>query len=104
MSCSYGRDELYAHRALSPLLQDLRHYPDATIGYLMSARGLGDFLSFGVVVWATRYNARLALASGLLLQAWAVWQMTRFNINVSDFDIYWTTWYGDSASALHTRR
>ena len=72
------------------LLQDLRHYPDATIGYLMSARGLGNFLSFGVVVWATRYNARLALTVGLLLQAWAVWQMTTFNINVSDFDIYWT--------------
>src|SRR5215470_13279731 len=73
-----------------PLLQDLRHYPDATIGYLMSARGLGNFVSFGIVVWATRYNARLALAAGLLLQAWAVWQMTRFNINVTDFDIYWT--------------
>jgi len=73
-----------------PLLQDLRHYPDATIGYLMSARGLGNFLSFAVVVWATRYNARLALAAGLLLQVLAVWQMTTFNINVSDFDIYWT--------------
>jgi DHA2 family multidrug resistance protein len=73
-----------------PLLQDLRHYPDATIGYLMSARGLGNFLSFAVVVWATRYNARLALTVGLLLQVWAVWQMTMFNINVSDFDIYWT--------------
>ena len=72
------------------LLQDLRHYPDSTIGYLMSARGLGNFLSFGVVVWATRYNARLALSVGLLLQVWAVWQMTRFNINVSNFDIYWT--------------
>ncbi|HTT37215.1 MAG TPA: DHA2 family efflux MFS transporter permease subunit [Burkholderiales bacterium] len=73
-----------------PLLQDLRGYPDSTIGYLMSARGLGNFLSFGVVVWATRYNARLALTVGLLLQAWAVWQMTMFNINVPDFDIYWT--------------
>ncbi len=73
-----------------PLLQDLRHYPDSTIGYLVSARGLGNFLSFGVVVWATRYNARLALTVGLLLQAWAVWQMTTFNVNVSDFDIYWT--------------
>ena len=73
-----------------PLLQDLRQYLDATIGYLMSARGAGNFLSFGVVVWATRYNARLALSVGLLLQAWAVWQMTTFDINVSDFDIYWT--------------
>jgi MFS transporter, DHA2 family, multidrug resistance protein len=73
-----------------PLLQDLRHYPESTIGYLMSARGLGNFLSFGVVVWATRYNARLALAVGLLLQVLAVWKMTTFNINMSDFDIYWT--------------
>jgi DHA2 family multidrug resistance protein len=56
----------------------------------MSARGLGNFLSFGVVVWATRYNARLALAVGLLLQALAVWKMTTFNLNMSDFDIYWT--------------
>jgi DHA2 family multidrug resistance protein len=73
-----------------PLLQDLRQYPDATVGYLMSARGLGNFLSFGVVVWFTRYSARLALTTGLLLQVWAAWQMTLFNIDMSDFDIYWT--------------
>jgi DHA2 family multidrug resistance protein len=73
-----------------PLLHELRHYPESTIGWLMSARGFGNFVSFGVVVWATQYNARLALAVGLLLQALAVWQMTTFNINVSDFDIYWT--------------
>lgn len=73
-----------------PLLQDLRHYPESTIGFLMSARGLGNFLSFGVVVWATRFNARLALAVGLAMQAVAVWQMTTFNLNVTDFDIYWT--------------
>lgn len=73
-----------------PLLQDLRHYPESTIGYLMSARGLGNFLSFGVVVWATRFNARWALAVGLIMQALAVWRMTLFNVNVTDFDIYWT--------------
>jgi DHA2 family multidrug resistance protein len=73
-----------------PLLQDLRHYPESTIGYLMSARGLGNFLSFGIVVWATQYNARLALTAGLLLQGLAIYQMTTFNINMSDFDIYWT--------------
>jgi DHA2 family multidrug resistance protein len=73
-----------------PLLQDLRHYPDSMVGYLMSARGLGNFIAFGVVVWFTRYNARLALTTGLVLQVWAAWQMTRFNINVSDFDVYWT--------------
>ena len=73
-----------------PLLQDLRNYPDSMIGYLMSARGLGNFLSFAIVVRFTRYNARLALTAGLLLQVWATWQMTLLNINLSDFDVYWT--------------
>lgn len=74
-----------------PLLQDLRHYPDSEIGLLMSARGLGNLLAFAVVVRATRFNARLALTVGLLLQVWAAWVMTTFNINVSEFDIYWTS-------------
>jgi DHA2 family multidrug resistance protein len=73
-----------------PLLQDLRHYPDSMIGYLMSARGLGNFLSFAVVVRCTQVNARLALAAGLLLQVWSAWAMTRFNINMTNFDVYWT--------------
>jgi DHA2 family multidrug resistance protein len=73
-----------------PLLQDLRHYPDSMVGYLMSARGLGNFLSFAVVVPFTRYSARLALTVGLLLQVWAAWQMTLFDVNMSDFDVYWT--------------
>ena len=73
-----------------PLLQDLRNYPDSAVGYLMSARVAGNFLSFAVVVWFTRYSARLALTTGLLLQVWATWHMTLLNINMSDFDVYWT--------------
>jgi DHA2 family multidrug resistance protein len=73
-----------------PLLQDLRDYPDSMVGYLMSARGLGNFLSFAVVVPFTRYSARLALTVGLVLQVWAAWQMTLFDVNMSDFDVYWT--------------
>jgi MFS transporter, DHA2 family, multidrug resistance protein len=72
------------------LLQDLRHYPDATVGYLVSARGVGNMLSFAIVVPFTRYNARLALAVGMLLQVWAAWQMTLLNINMTDFDVFWT--------------
>ena len=33
-----------------PLLQELHSYPETTIGYLMSARGIGIFLSFFIVV------------------------------------------------------
>lgn len=72
------------------LLQDLRDYPDSMVGLLVSARGVGNFLSFGVVVHATRYNARLALTVGLLLQVWAGWQMSLLNINMTNFDVFWT--------------
>jgi DHA2 family multidrug resistance protein len=72
------------------LLQDLRGYPDLTVGYLVSARGVGNLLSFAVAVYLTRYNARLALAVGMLLQVWAAWQMTLLNINMTDFDVIWT--------------
>jgi DHA2 family multidrug resistance protein len=72
------------------LLQDLRGYPDATVGYLVSARGVGNLLSFAIVVPFTRYNARLALAVGMLLQVWGAWQMTLLDINMTDFDVFWT--------------
>ena len=72
------------------LLQDLRGYPDAMVGYLVSARGLGNLLSFAIVVPFTRYNARLALAVGMLLQVWAAWEMTLLDINMTDFDVFWT--------------
>jgi DHA2 family multidrug resistance protein len=73
-----------------PLLQELRNYPDSIVGYLMSARGLGNLLSFMVVVPLTRYNARLTLAAALALQAWAGWEMSLLDINMSDFDVFWT--------------
>jgi MFS transporter, DHA2 family, multidrug resistance protein len=72
------------------LLQDLRGYPDLMVGYLISARGLGNLCSFAVVVHLARHNARLALAIGMVLQTWAAWEMTLFDINVTTFDVVWT--------------
>jgi DHA2 family multidrug resistance protein len=73
-----------------PLLQDLRAYPDSIIGYLMSARGLGNFASFLIVVPCTRYSARVTLAAGLALQAYAGVEMALLDINLSDYDVFWT--------------
>lgn len=72
------------------LLQDLRHYPDDVVGYLISSRGMGNFCSFLIVVQFTRFNPRLALTVGLLLQVWAGWEMTRLDINLTNFDVFWT--------------
>jgi DHA2 family multidrug resistance protein len=73
-----------------PLLQDLRGYPDSVIGYLMSARGVGNFASFLIVVPFTRWNPRLALATGIGLQAYAGFEMAKLDINMSNFDVFWT--------------
>jgi DHA2 family multidrug resistance protein len=72
------------------LLQDLRGYPDSIVGYLMSARGVGNFLSFLIVVPFTRYSPRLALTCGLALQVYAGIEMALLNINMTEVDIYWT--------------
>ena len=81
----------YTPIALFPtLLQDLRGYPDATAGLLLSARGLGNFASFLIVVQFTKIHAKLALTTGIFLQVWAGWAMSRLNINMTEFDVMWT--------------
>ena len=73
-----------------PLLKDLGGYPESIIGELMTSRGIGNWLSFLVVVQMTRYDARLCLALGLVLQAVAGLLMAQFDLNISPFDVFWT--------------
>ncbi|MDA0236887.1 MAG: DHA2 family efflux MFS transporter permease subunit [Proteobacteria bacterium] len=81
----------YSPIALFPtLLQDLRGYPDATAGLLLSARGLGNLASLLIVVQFTRKNAKLALTTGIAMQIWAGWGMYSLNINMTEFDVMWT--------------
>ncbi len=73
-----------------PLLQELRGYPDSLVGYLIAARGFGNWLSFLIVVQFTRWAPRSALAVGLACQAIAGWQMGQLSINLTEFDVFWT--------------
>ena len=73
-----------------PLLQELRGYPDSLVGYLIAARGFGNWLSFFIVVQFTRKAPRLALAVGLACQAVAGWEMGQLSINLTEFDVFWT--------------
>jgi len=73
-----------------PLLQELRGYPDATVGYLMAGRGIGNWISFLFVVQLTRYDARLALALGFALQALAGWWMAQLDINMTAGSVFWS--------------
>ncbi len=73
-----------------PLLQELRGYPDSVVGSLLAARGIGNWLSFLIVVPFTRWNAKLAVAVGLGSQAVAGFAMASFDINLTSFDVFWT--------------
>ena len=73
-----------------PLLQELQGYPEALIGYLIAARGLGNLGSFFVVAQLTRLSPRLCLAMGLSIQAVAGLWMGSFDINITSNDVMWS--------------
>ena len=73
-----------------PLLQDLRGYPDAIVGYLLAARGTGNLISFLFVVPLTRFDARFCLFFGLGLQALSGYWMSCLDINMTSADVFWS--------------
>ena len=75
---------------LPGMLHDLRNYPDSAIGFLLASRGVGNWMAFLVVVPFSRRYPRLSVATGLCAQAYAAWAMSRFDINVGSFDVFWT--------------
>ena len=74
-----------------PLLQDLRDYPDSIIGWLLAMRGIGNMLSFFTAVYITRFDPRWALAAGFGLQALSSFTVAHFDINLTTFDVAWTS-------------
>jgi MFS transporter, DHA2 family, multidrug resistance protein len=72
------------------LLHDLRGYPDMAIGVLLAARGMGNWVAFLVIIPLARVAPRSAIAAGLGIQAYSAYEMSRFDINLTDFGIFWT--------------
>jgi DHA2 family multidrug resistance protein len=72
------------------LLNDLKGYPEGLIGVLLAGRGLGNLCSFLIVVQATKYMPRLALAAGMLIQAASGWWMAQLDLNLTSADVFWT--------------
>jgi MFS transporter, DHA2 family, multidrug resistance protein len=81
----------YTSLVLFPsLLHDLRGYPDAAIGELLAARGIGNWMAFLVVVPISRRLPRLTVALGLSAQAFSAWSMAQLNLNLTSYDVFWT--------------
>ena len=76
---------------LPPLLQNLRGYPDSIIGFLLGMRGIGTLIGFTYMLYGSRFDPRYTLALGFLLQGYAGWEMAQFDLNLTTFDVAWTS-------------
>ncbi|MBJ7407600.1 MAG: DHA2 family efflux MFS transporter permease subunit [Bradyrhizobium sp.] len=73
---------------LTPFLQTLMGYPVVTAGIVMGPRGMGTMVCmFLVGRLIGRVDTRWLLMIGLLLTAWAMYDMTGWNQNVSEATI-----------------
>lgn len=82
----------YTSLVLFPgVLHDLRGYPVEEIGLLLSARGVGNWCAFLVVVPFARRWPRLAVACGLAAQGLAAWEMAQLDINLTSLQVFWTS-------------
>jgi DHA2 family multidrug resistance protein len=70
---------LFATMALlPPLMQSLLEYPVVTAGMMLAPRGVGTMAAMMIVGRLVgRLDTRILLASGFLLIAFSLWQMTR---------------------------
>jgi DHA2 family multidrug resistance protein len=73
---------------MTPFLQTLMGYPVVTAGLVMGPRGLGTMVCMFVVgKLIGRIDTRVLLTVGLLLTAWAMYDMTGWNPSVSQWTI-----------------
>jgi DHA2 family multidrug resistance protein len=73
---------------MTPYLQTLMGYPVVTAGLVMGPRGLGTMVCmFAVGKLMGRLDTRVLLLTGLLLTAWAMYDMTGWTPDVSQWTI-----------------
>jgi DHA2 family multidrug resistance protein len=82
---------LYGSRALTPtMLENLLDYPVATTGLVTAPSGLGTMLAMLIAGRIMgRVDLRLILLAGFSISAVALWQMTRYSLQLSQSDIIW---------------
>ena len=79
----------FAPLALLPhYLQDLMGYPILTAGFALAPRGFGTLVAMTVVGRLVgRLDTRVMLAIGLGLSAWAMWDMSGWTPDVSEWTV-----------------
>jgi DHA2 family multidrug resistance protein len=75
---------------MTPYLQTLMNYPVTTAGIVMGPRGMGTMLCMFIVgKMIGKVDTRWLLAAGLGLTAWAMYDMTSWTPDVSEWTIVW---------------
>ena len=82
---------LFGSRALAPtMLETLLAYPAALTGLVTAPSSLGTMLAMLIAGRIMgRVDLRLLLFSGFSITAVAMWQMTRYSLDLSENDIIW---------------
>lgn len=75
---------------MPPFLQQLKGYPVFTTGIVLAPRGAGMMVAMMITARLIgRFDARWLIAAGLLLCALSLYDMTLFNLDVSESHIVW---------------
>jgi DHA2 family multidrug resistance protein len=82
---------LYGSLVLLPIwLQTLLGYPAMQAGIAMAPRGIGSFVGMTVIGRVVhKYDPRKFLATGLLVGAGTLFQLSRLNLNAGYWDFFW---------------
>jgi MFS transporter, DHA2 family, multidrug resistance protein len=82
---------LFSTRALIPtMLQGLLGYPASLAGLLLAPSGLGTMLAMLVIGRLVgKVDLRLLLGMGFAITAFSLWQMTRYNLMITQSEIVW---------------
>ncbi len=80
---------LFATMTLMPMmLQNLMHYSVIDTGLVLMPRGIGTMFAMAIVGRIiTRMDARLIMFTGLMLTAAALWHMSTWTVDVSEFEM-----------------
>lgn len=73
---------------LPPYMQQLMGYPVIDVGLLLAPRGVGTMIAMITVgKLSGKVDPRYQIFLGLVLLSFSLWEMTRFNLDVSGWDI-----------------
>lgn len=76
---------------LPPFLQNFMGYPVLDVGLLLTPRGFGTMVGMMIVGRvANKIDLRYLVVTGLILMIISLWQMTKFSIYITQWEIIWT--------------